>query len=134
MEFALTSHEIVYGLLRRKINEPFLIQWILKLKREKEEKDTRDFYIHQWNTISGYYYSGVDRIRLESYSSRFSSFPMTDFSHEFFNVTGKSYQVVYMINLLLVTKDPEKRRLLDEIYGHLTITITQAMKSFCTYL
>ena len=99
MEIALTNDEEIIMILSRLISISDIIFKIIQWKHKLEDKDTLNYHIERWVTISSKYFRSFEKDywgvrKPQSYvvdSKKFIS--NKDKCFEFYNETGVSYQV-----------------------------------------
>ena len=98
----LTNNEKIFGILQSKITIPQLSKYILNLKKEMEEKETLEYHMNRWENIAGNYFKvqGSPN-RIISYIVNGNYVIKKDHIPDFYNITGISYQVVNMIQVLI---------------------------------
>ena len=109
MEYGLTNDELIFGLLRCLIHEPYLCKKIIKDKKSIEEIEIVNYHIDRWENIAGNHY-----VLREAHHNLYSLiFNDTDYvvkvDHKpyFYNETGMSYQIVDLIHELIKLKNPD---------------------------
>ena len=130
MEFALTYDENIYGLLRYFINDCYLIKYIMSIKKKLEYNDALEYYLHKWENICGFYFSGVDRLIVERSVSPFHAFPIIDTNFTFFYKTGISYQVIYLVFQLIEETNKNERKKKDKLFFHFCKNIMSVMNQY----
>ena len=99
MEIALTNDEEIIMILSRKIYIPEIVYRIIQWKRKLEDKNTLNYHIERWETISSKYFRSLEKdyhgvVIPQSYSIDSKYFVSNiDKCLEFYNETGISYQV-----------------------------------------
>jgi len=99
MEIALTNDEEIIMILSRKIYIPEIVYRIIQWKHKLEDKNTLNYHIERWETISSKYFRSLEKdyhgvVIPQSYSIDSKYFVSNkDKCLEFYNETGISYQV-----------------------------------------
>ena len=108
MEYALTTYEDIYGILRIFINEPSICKYIMNHKKQLEDTEILEFHSKRWKDISSSHFMLRD-----SYEGNLSAAQILadivkpDHLFTFYNLTGISYQVVDFIHELIKLKNPD---------------------------
>ena len=152
MEIALTNNEeILMGLLSIIPILP-ICKGIIDLKDEIERKDTLNYHVERWVTISSLYFrsfelsDGIDKTR------RYISYTINDEEYisepdtnlDYFHETGVSYQIRDLLLSILKTKEWEKhhwkeiREDDDKLYyvlsGHIMKKTEDKYNSYLKYI
>ena len=108
MEYALTSYEHIYGILRIFINEPSICKYIMNHKKQLEDTEIVEFHSKRLKDISGSHFMLRDSYEGNlSAPQRLADIVKPDHLFTFYNLTGISYQVVDFIHALIKLKNPD---------------------------
>ena len=152
MEIALTNNEEILMRLLSIIPILPICKGIIDLKDEIERKDTLNYHVERWVTISSLYFrsfelsDGIDKTR------RYISYTINDEEYisepdtnlDYFHETGVSYQVRDLLMSILKTKEWEKhhwkeiREDDDKLYyvlsGHIMKKTEDKYNSYLKYI
>ena len=108
MEYALTTYEDIYGILRIFINEPSICKYIMNHKKQLEDAEILEFHYKRWKDISSSYFILRDSYEFRiTEAQRLGDIVKPDHLLTFYNLTGISYQVVDFIHELIKLKNPD---------------------------
>ena len=121
--------------MQTKIPDPYLLKYILSLKKIIEQKEILNYHNDRWNNI-GFKYKPHSRLSGEwdKYGPFSIIYSTNDYSIvednvlNFYNETDISYQVVYLLHHLICMKDKKIRKETDELYGFLSNKIMNKMR------
>ena len=126
MEIALTNDEEIIMILSRKIYIPEIVYKIIQWKHKLEDKNTLNYHIERWETISSKYFRSLEKdyhgvVIPQSYSIDSKYFVSNkDKCLEFYNETGISYQVIELLHeLIKKSHDKEWLKYDDNLYSML---------------
>ena len=152
MEIALTNNEEILMSLLSIIPILPICKGIIDLKDEIERKDTLNYHVERWVTISSLYFrsfelsDGIDKTR------RYISYTINDEEYisepdtnlDYFHETGVSYQIRDLLLSILKTKEWEKhhwkeiREDDDKLYyvlsGHIMKKTEDKYNSYLKYI
>lgn len=103
MEIALLTNEVISLYLSNFIPIPEIRNKIIKYKNQNEKKETLDYHIERWETISSKYFRSFELDRFNSrviYSYVLDEkyyISNKDKNKDFYNETGISYQVRHIL-------------------------------------
>ena len=142
MEYALTTYEDIYGILRIFINEPSICKYIMNHKKQLEDTEILEFHSKRLKDISSSYFMLRDSYEFRiAEAQRLADVVKPDHLFTFYNLTGISYQVVDFIHELIKLKNTDalentfivdyKEWLEDDdkLFSHLSNQIMLQMKA-----
>ena len=109
----------IYLLIREKIKDPYITQYILSLKNDMEKKENLKYHIHQYNDIIKPYINYKKQER-KNYSLIFDENTYhieNDIDNEFFHKTNISHQVIELIHQLICMEDKKEQIYVDILYS-----------------
>ena len=108
MEYALTSYEHIYGILRIFINEPSICKYIMNHKKQLEDTEIVEFHSKRLKDISSSHFMLRDSYEFRiAEAQRLGDIVKPDHLFTFYNLTGISYQVVDFIHALIKLKNTD---------------------------
>ena len=130
MTYPLLNNQKIYQLIREKIKDPYLTNYIISLKIKMENVEILDYHMYQYNNIIKPYiqYTFQDDRRYSLIFSNQEYHIENDIEIDFFNKTNISHQVIELIQQLICIKDKEEQKYEDILLSILANEIMKYIK------